>query len=205
MVVCLCSQVITSTSTAELPSSSNEDKLGGSNVSIAIFATPSTSSKDYSSNSDSVFPTNDLTPTKDESVMPTESESVTPMPTRTETITPHDLPTTTTSNQSSGSQPPLPSPTTSLATISPTLETNSSSVSRSSVGPPSPTSPPPPMPQSCSCVKSLALSLGLSIPATAMLAFIGTALLFMYCPKAKKNSPYVRMAPTVYFDEEEQD
>ena len=213
VMVCLCRQITVSTSDAAIKDSYfNEDV---SNTFTMPPSVPSTSSQDISTISDSVFPTSHLTPTTNENVMPT--------PTKSEVILPSELPASMTPDNSSLSLPPILSPASTAsvealpsnspstsphtdsippAIVTTTTGTSSSSASSSFVGP---TSSPPHLPVSCSCVQSLGLSLGLSIPATVILTFIGTALLFMYCPKAKKNGPYVRMAPTVYFDEEEQD
>ncbi len=63
-----------------------------------------------------------------------------------------------------------------------------------------------PLPQSnTDCTKHLAIAVGVSVPGTAILTFFFTSLACLCCQKVKKKRSYIRLAPTVYFDEDDQD
>jgi hypothetical protein len=119
-------------------------------------------------------------------------------------------PTATVSPPGSYTPPPVPVPTTTTAHNQPTPTMHSTGC-----GPPitvtvnngahCTNTPSPPQACSSDCTSKIGLSLGISIPGTAILTFLVTALSCLCCQRVKKKHSYIQLAPTVYFDEEEHD
>ena len=100
---------------------------------------------------------------------------------------------------SAGYTPPSISPThTSTSCSQPTVTVTIK-------GPYCSATPTPETGCSSDCSSKIGLSLGISIPGTAIFTFLLTALSCLCCQRVKKKQSYIQLAPTVYFDEEEQD
>ncbi len=125
--------------------------------------------------------------------------------------TPHDhpgTPTATVSPPGSYTPSPIPVPTSTTAATTQSMQSTG-------CGPPitvtvnngahCTNTPSPPQACSSDCTSKIGLSLGISIPGTAILTFLVTALSCLCCQRVKKKHSYIQLAPTVYFDEEEHD
>ncbi|XP_064401180.1 uncharacterized protein LOC135347227 [Halichondria panicea] len=109
-----------------------------------------------------------------------------------------------TTNMSRTFIPHTNTPTISLNVSSPPTHTSSQyhapTTSTHSSGPITPT---PCANVGKECTTSLAIAVGVSIPGTAIVTFFITSLACLCCQKVKKKRSYIRLAPTVYFDDDE--
>ena len=126
------------------------------------------------------------------------SASITPPP--SPPLTPHPPPPTAHTASNTATQPGPPQP-------SNTPNTNSPPPSSTPTAPPPSPCPSPLSNKKCDncdeCMRKLYIAVGTSIPASILVTILAMIPLCLCCQKAKKRGTYIRMAPTVYFDEDD--
>ena len=181
-----------SASTSESSSSSSEtggvvtSTAGPTTTSTSSSTEPISSSTSSSNTKGPAMSTTHALPTKPTTtVVPPNPNTVSSSPTSTTIATPSTSHQSVQTIRSTGCGPPI------------TVTVNNGAYCTNSPSPP----------QACSgdCTSKIGLSLGISIPGTAILTFLVTALSCLCCQRVKKKHSYIQLAPTVYFDEEEHD
>ena len=212
-----------SSSSAAVPSSEVSSEVSSPAVTatptLVVFSIMITSEVSTFLTTGAPFPTT-MPPHTSEATHSTTAQSP-PTLSSTEVSTPSkSVPSSGSISLTTGPMPPVssttgPSPhvsssqTTGPASSSPEIHPSSKNVPSSSEPhspSPYPSHCPPQVSDDCDCsdyMRKLYIVVGTTIPASILLTMLAMVPLCWCCQKTKKKGTYIRMAPTVYFDEDD--